>query len=110
MQGKVEICGVNTSKLKVLKNEETMELLRRLYEKKQVSFAAVTGLYAADASDRTEIVSIPVKSIRELDEKDLTVLAQLVQTEPEIGSQMAELLFNAGKLTGEQMERIKEGR
>ena len=29
MQGKVEIAGVNTSKLKVLKNEETMELLRR---------------------------------------------------------------------------------
>ncbi|MBU5627307.1 RNA polymerase sporulation sigma factor SigG [Oscillibacter sp. MSJ-2] len=29
MQGKVEICGVNTSKLKVLKNDETMELLRR---------------------------------------------------------------------------------
>lgn len=29
IQGKVEICGVNTSRLKVLKNEETMELLRR---------------------------------------------------------------------------------
>ena len=29
MQGKVEICGVNTAKLKVLKNEETIELLRR---------------------------------------------------------------------------------
>ncbi len=29
MQGKVEICGVNTSKLKVLRNEETMELLKR---------------------------------------------------------------------------------
>ena len=29
MQGKVEICGINTSKLPVLKNEETMELLRR---------------------------------------------------------------------------------
>lgn len=29
MQQKVEICGVNTSKLKVLKNEETQELLRR---------------------------------------------------------------------------------
>ena len=29
MQGKVEICGVNTSKLKVLKNEETAELLKR---------------------------------------------------------------------------------
>ena len=29
MHGKVEICGVNTAKLKVLKNEETMELLRR---------------------------------------------------------------------------------
>ena len=29
MLGKVEIAGVNTSKLKVLKNEETMELLRR---------------------------------------------------------------------------------
>ena len=29
MHGKVEICGINTSKLKVLKNEETMELLRR---------------------------------------------------------------------------------
>lgn len=29
MQGKVEICGVNTSKLKVLKNDETIELLKR---------------------------------------------------------------------------------
>ncbi|MBQ3403977.1 MAG: RNA polymerase sporulation sigma factor SigG [Oscillospiraceae bacterium] len=29
MLGKVEICGVNTSKLKVLKSEETMELLKR---------------------------------------------------------------------------------
>ena len=29
MQGKVEIAGVNTAKLKVLKNEETMELLGR---------------------------------------------------------------------------------
>ena len=29
MQGKVEICGVNTAKLKVLKNHETMELLQR---------------------------------------------------------------------------------
>lgn len=29
MQTKVEICGVNTSKLKVLKNEETMEMIRR---------------------------------------------------------------------------------
>ena len=29
MQGKVEICGVNTAKLKVLKNEEILELLRR---------------------------------------------------------------------------------
>ena len=29
MLGKVEICGVNTSKLKTLKNEEMMELLRR---------------------------------------------------------------------------------
>lgn len=32
MHSKVEICGVNTSKLKVLKNEETMELLRRTKE------------------------------------------------------------------------------
>jgi RNA polymerase sporulation-specific sigma factor len=29
MQGKVEICGVNTSKLRRLKNDETAELLRR---------------------------------------------------------------------------------
>jgi len=32
MQGKVEICGVNTSKLKVLRSEETMELLRKTKE------------------------------------------------------------------------------
>ena len=32
MQGKVEICGVNTSKLKVLTNEETIALLRRTKE------------------------------------------------------------------------------
>ncbi len=29
MQGKVEICGINTSKLPVLKNEETIELLKQ---------------------------------------------------------------------------------
>ncbi len=29
VQGKVEICGINTSKLPVLKNDETMELLRK---------------------------------------------------------------------------------
>lgn len=27
MQGKVEICGINTARLKVLKSEETRELL-----------------------------------------------------------------------------------
>ena len=32
MQGKVEICGVNTSKLPVLKSEESMELLKRARE------------------------------------------------------------------------------
>ena len=32
MHGKVEICGVNTAKLKVLKNEEIVELLRRTKE------------------------------------------------------------------------------
>ena len=30
MMNKVEICGVNTSKLKVLKESEKMELLRRI--------------------------------------------------------------------------------
>ena len=29
MQGKVDLCGVNTSKLKVLKSEESIALLRR---------------------------------------------------------------------------------
>ena len=29
MQGKVEICGVNTAHLKTLKNDEMVELLRR---------------------------------------------------------------------------------
>ncbi|MCL2408415.1 MAG: RNA polymerase sporulation sigma factor SigG [Oscillospiraceae bacterium] len=32
MSGKVEICGVNTAKLKVLKNEETTELLKKSKE------------------------------------------------------------------------------
>ena len=32
MQGKVEIAGINTSKLKVLKNEETIALLRKYKE------------------------------------------------------------------------------
>jgi RNA polymerase sporulation-specific sigma factor len=32
LQGKVEICGVNTSKLRVLTNDETTELLRRSKE------------------------------------------------------------------------------
>ena len=29
MQGKVEICGINTAQLEILKNDEMMELLRR---------------------------------------------------------------------------------
>ena len=41
MQGKVEIAGVNTSRLKVLKNEETMDLLRR---SRQGDAAARTAL------------------------------------------------------------------
>lgn len=32
MLNKVEICGVNTAKLSVLKNEETMELLKKASE------------------------------------------------------------------------------
>ena len=37
MQGQVEIAGVNTAKLKVLKNEETMALLRRTKEGDQAA-------------------------------------------------------------------------
>lgn len=44
MQGKVEICGINTAKLKVLKNEETMELIRRAQSgDQQAKEAAVMG-------------------------------------------------------------------
>lgn len=44
MQGKVEICGVNTAKLKVLKNEETMALIRRAQTgDQQAKEAAVMG-------------------------------------------------------------------
>ena len=32
MRGKVEICGINTADLKVLKNDEMMALLRRCRE------------------------------------------------------------------------------
>ena len=45
VQGKVDICGINTSKLKVLKNEETMELLRRT---KQGDMAAREELIAGN--------------------------------------------------------------
>ena len=41
MQGKVEICGVNTSKLKVLRGEETTELLRRTKEGDQAAREAL---------------------------------------------------------------------
>lgn len=44
MQTKVEICGVNTSKLKVLKNEETMALIRQAQEgDRNAKEAAVMG-------------------------------------------------------------------
>ena len=45
MQGKVEICGVNTSKLKVLKNEETVALLKRT---KEGDMAALEELIAGN--------------------------------------------------------------
>ena len=41
MQGKVEICGVNTAKLKVLKNDEMMALLRRTKEGDQAAREAL---------------------------------------------------------------------
>lgn len=37
MQGKVDLCGVNTSKLKVLKSEESIALLRRARQGDQVA-------------------------------------------------------------------------
>ncbi len=43
MQTKVEICGVNTSKLKVLSNDKIVELLRKYKE--------------GDASAREELIS-----------------------------------------------------
>ncbi len=44
MQGKVEICGINTSKLKVLKNEETMAHIRKAHQGDQAAKeAAVMG-------------------------------------------------------------------
>ena len=45
LQGKVESCGVNTAKLKVLKNEETTELLKRT---KQGDMAAREALIAGN--------------------------------------------------------------
>jgi len=41
VQGKVEICGVNTAKLKVLKNDEMMALLRRTKEGDQAAREAL---------------------------------------------------------------------
>ncbi|MBQ9349033.1 MAG: RNA polymerase sporulation sigma factor SigG [Oscillibacter sp.] len=41
MQGKVEIAGVNTARLKVLKNEETMDLLRRARQGDQTARTAL---------------------------------------------------------------------
>ena len=52
MQGKVEIAGVNTAKLKVLKNEETMALLRRTGYGK----LAVAGGVAANSRIRQDIL------------------------------------------------------
>ncbi len=44
MQGKVEICGINTSKLKVLKNEETMAHIRKAHQgDRTAKEAAVMG-------------------------------------------------------------------
>ena len=44
MQTKVEICGINTSKLKVLRNEETMALIRRAQAgERQAKDEAVMG-------------------------------------------------------------------
>ena len=44
MQGKVEICGVNTAKLKVLKNEEMTALIKRVKKGDQaVSYTNLRG-------------------------------------------------------------------
>ena len=51
MQGKVEIAGVNTAKLKVLKNEETMELLRRQKFVQSVTPSSVCSMSVSVISD-----------------------------------------------------------
>ena len=54
MQGKVEICGVNTSKLKVLRNEETMELLRRTKEGDKQAREELKNQYSLFGGEETE--------------------------------------------------------
>ena len=48
MQGKVEIAGVNTAKLRVLKNDETMALLKRAKAGDQEAQKALEAAAAAE--------------------------------------------------------------
>lgn len=86
-----------------------LELVRQLYEKKQLSFTALAALYKADLSEKTEFLAIAVKSVRTLGEKDMVFLAQLWQNEPDTGKKLLQPLLEGGKLTEEQVERITEG-
>ena len=60
MQGKVELSGVNTSKLKVLKNDESNELLVRCKQgdakAREELIAAGAELFAEDYAQLTRIL------------------------------------------------------
>ena len=58
MQGKVEICGINTARLEILKNDEMMELLRRT---KQGDMAARERLIRGDIHHSAEHTGRPAE-------------------------------------------------
>ena len=69
MQGKVEICGINTAKLEVLKNDEMTELLRRtkegdmaardvLIERNLRLVAHIIKKYYTQAANQEDLISI----------------------------------------------------
>ena len=70
MQGKVEIAGVNTAKLKVLKNEETMELLRRTKAGDQAArqelIEALTEMRGYLGADETELLELTDSALKKL--------------------------------------------
>ena len=107
MQGKVEIAGVNTARLPVLKNEETMALLRR------AKIASERRIVVGDVVLDYDCLTVSRKGeVQELPQKEFLLLYKLLSYPGKIFTriQLMDEIWGADSDTGWETVTVHVGR